>query len=74
MESMTKSSGNRSTIYQRPVEILQRLIQFDTTNPPGNEGQCISYINNLLTEFGIKTTILSRTPERPNLFYAEAIP
>ncbi len=64
---MTESSDNRSTIYQRPVEILQRLIQFDTTNPPGNEAECISFINDLLTEFGIKTTILSRTPERPNL-------
>jgi acetylornithine deacetylase/succinyl-diaminopimelate desuccinylase-like protein len=67
MESMMESSEHRLTIYQRPAEILQRLIQFDTTNPPGNEGQCISFINDLLTEFGINTTILSRTPERPNL-------
>ena len=62
-----ESSDNRLTIYQRPADILQRLIQFDTTNPPGNEGQCISFINDLLTEFGINTTLLSRTPERPNL-------
>lgn len=62
-----ESSDNRLTIYQRPVEILQRLIQFDTTNPPGNEGPCISFINDLLTEFQIDTTILSRTQERPNL-------
>jgi len=62
-----ESSDNRLTIYQRPAEILQRLIQFDTTNPPGNEGPCISFINDLLTEFQIDTTILSRTPERPNL-------
>lgn len=64
---MMESSDNRLTIYQRPAEILRRLIQFDTTNPPGNEGQCISFINDLLTEFGINTTLLSRTPERPNL-------
>jgi len=67
MESIMESSDNRLTIYQRPAEILQRLIQFDTTNPPGNEGPCISFINDLLTEFQIDTTILSRTPERPNL-------
>ena len=62
-----ESSDSRLTIYQRPAEILQRLIQFDTTNPPGNEGPCISFINDLLAEFQIDTTILSRTPERPNL-------
>ena len=58
---------NISSIYQRPSELLQRLIRFDTTNPPGNEADCISYINGLLTKAGIETTILARTPERPNL-------
>lgn len=55
------------SIYQRPVELLQRLIQFDTTNPPGNEIECITYINNLLTSAGFETTLLARTPQRPNL-------
>ena len=62
-----ESSTNISSIYQRPSELLQRLIRFDTTNPPGNEADCISYINGLLTEAGIETTILARMPERPNL-------
>ena len=61
------SAGKVSSIYQRPTELLQRLIQFDTTNPPGNESECISFINGLLTEAGIETNILSHTPERPNL-------
>jgi len=61
------STGDTSSIYQRPAELLQRLIRFDTTNPPGNESECIAYINELLTEAGIKTTILARAPERPNL-------
>jgi len=56
-----------SPIYQRPEELLVRLIQFDTTNPPGNEAECIAYINGVLTEAGIETTILARTRERPNL-------
>jgi len=56
-----------SPIYQRPTEMLQRLIRFDTTNPPGNESECIAYINGLLTDAGIETSILSRAPERPNL-------
>ncbi len=50
-----------------PVEILQRLIQFDTTNPPGNEGECIAYINRLLTDAGIATKLLAKDPLRPNL-------
>ncbi|MBC8507973.1 MAG: M20/M25/M40 family metallo-hydrolase [Anaerolineales bacterium] len=58
---------NQSSIYQRPVELLQKLVQFDTTNPPGNEIECISYINNLLQDAGFETTFLSKTPQRPNL-------
>jgi hypothetical protein len=54
-------------IYARPAELLQRLIQFDTTNPPGNEADCISYLNELLTAAGFQTTLLAKTPSRPNL-------
>ncbi len=56
-----------SSIQQRPVEILQRLIRFDTTNPPGNETDCIAYISGLLTDGGINTTILAQRADRPNL-------
>ena len=56
-----------SAIYERPAELLQQLIRFNTTNPPGNEAECISYIKELLDAAGIDSTILARTPERPNL-------
>lgn len=49
-------------IYQRPVEILQTLIQMDTTNPPGNEILCINYLDGLLKEAGFATTILAKLP------------
>jgi len=62
-----ESKHNSSAIYKRPVELLRRLIQFDTTNPPGNEAKCISFINGLLTEAGVETTIVGRASERPNL-------
>ncbi len=61
------SSGNQPPIYQRPAELLQQLIRFDTTNPPGNEAECIAYINYLLTGAGFQTTILARDSIRPNL-------
>jgi acetylornithine deacetylase/succinyl-diaminopimelate desuccinylase-like protein len=54
-------------INQNTTKILQNLIQFDTTNPPGNEVNCIEYINNLLIDAGVETTILARSPNRPNL-------
>lgn len=61
------SARDDAAIYQRPAELLQRLVRFNTTNPPGNEAACISYINQLFTEAGFSTTILAADPERPNL-------
>jgi len=48
------SADNRH-IYERPVELLQNLIRIDTTNPPGNEAECITYINELLKKAGFDT-------------------
>ncbi len=56
-----------TTAYQRPIELLQDLIRFDTTNPPGNEGECVAYLDRLLTAGGFETTILARDERRPNL-------
>ena len=47
-----------------PLEILQTLIRFDTTNPPGNETPCIHYIRDLLATFGIEARILAKVEER----------
>lgn len=57
----------KDPIYAHPVEILQQLIRFDTTNPPGNELECIRYIQSLLTDAGIKSNIYGKTKERANL-------
>jgi acetylornithine deacetylase/succinyl-diaminopimelate desuccinylase-like protein len=54
-------------IHERPVEIAQRLLRFDTTNPPGNERECVSYIEALVRAAGIETVLHARDPERPNL-------
>lgn len=48
-------------------QLLQALVRMDTTNPPGNERQCIDYLDRLLTEAGFETKVLGRVPERPNL-------
>ena len=49
------------------VALLQELIRFDTTNPPGNEEACVSHIEALLREHGIESERYERTPGRPNL-------
>lgn len=64
---MFRPSTSDQAIYERPVELLQNLIRFDTTNPPGNEAGCVAYINSLLTEAGFETTLLAKAPNRPNL-------
>ena len=58
---------NNHTIYRQPAQLLQKLIQFDTTNPPGNEAACVAYIQGLLEDAGIPSTFLARDPNRPNL-------
>jgi acetylornithine deacetylase/succinyl-diaminopimelate desuccinylase-like protein len=45
------------TSLPTPTAMLKRLIQFDTTNPPGNEAACIQYIQGLLTEAGIESQL-----------------
>jgi acetylornithine deacetylase/succinyl-diaminopimelate desuccinylase-like protein len=50
-----------------PVELLQRLIRFDTTNPPGNEAECVGFLRALLEEAGCETELYAKEPERPNL-------
>lgn len=56
-----------SKINNNPVELLQNLIRFDTTNPPGNEKGCIEYINKILINAGFETQMLAKDPNRPNL-------
>ena len=50
-----------------PTQLLQELIRFDTTNPPGNEAACIAYLDDLLRAAGIETQLLAKDPARPNL-------
>jgi acetylornithine deacetylase/succinyl-diaminopimelate desuccinylase-like protein len=49
------------------VELLRDLLRFDTTNPPGNEGECIAYVQRLVEEAGVETRIVSKDDARPNL-------
>lgn len=54
-------------IYEHPAQLLQRLIRFNTTNPPGNEAECIAYIQSVLDEVSIESTLVAKDARRPNL-------
>jgi acetylornithine deacetylase/succinyl-diaminopimelate desuccinylase-like protein len=49
------------------TELLQRLIRFDTVNPPGNEREAIEYLQAVLAGAGFQCELLAAAPERPNL-------
>jgi acetylornithine deacetylase/succinyl-diaminopimelate desuccinylase-like protein len=49
------------------VELLQRLIRFDTVNPPGDERPAQEFLAERLGAAGFACELLGRTPERPNL-------
>jgi acetylornithine deacetylase/succinyl-diaminopimelate desuccinylase-like protein len=47
--------------------LLQDLLRFDTTNPPGNETPCVKYIAQVLKRDGIDSIIFESAPGRGNL-------
>jgi acetylornithine deacetylase/succinyl-diaminopimelate desuccinylase-like protein len=51
------------------VELVRDLIRFDTTNPPGNERECVAYLHQRLTQAGCQTQVLAQAQadHRPNL-------
>ena len=65
----TRSTGcwRRSTSWLTVTELLQELIRFDTTNPPGDEAACIEFVRAQLEAAGCETTIYAKDPARPNL-------
>ncbi|HEY2259011.1 MAG TPA: M20/M25/M40 family metallo-hydrolase, partial [Solirubrobacteraceae bacterium] len=49
------------------TEVLQRLVRFNTVNPPGRERPAIEYLERYLREAGFETEQLAAVAERPNL-------
>ena len=49
------------------VDLLSRLLRFDTVNPPGDELPAQELLAELLGAAGFEVTLVGRTPSRPNL-------
>src|SRR5687768_12807038 len=49
------------------LDLLRRLVRFETVNPPGAERECVGWVEGLLRDAGIETRIVAKDPDRPNL-------
>ena len=49
------------------LDILRRLVRFETVNPPGAERECVAWTEGVLRDAGIDTRIVAKDPGRPNL-------
>jgi acetylornithine deacetylase/succinyl-diaminopimelate desuccinylase-like protein len=59
--------ADRAALERRTTEILQRLIRFNTVNPPGNEEPAQLWLRSLLEEVGFDCELPTAMPGRPNL-------
>ncbi len=67
MSDGTATAAAPTSLGTDAVGLLQQLIRFNTVNPPGNEGEAQSHLQNLLTEAGWECELLAADPARPNL-------
>ncbi len=58
---------DRTRLEGRTTELLQRLIRFNTVNPPGDEQAAQEFLREQLEGAGFECELLSDVPGRPNL-------
>src|SRR5436190_2488880 len=54
-------------MQEETTQVLQRLVRFNTVNPPGNEREAQEYLADYLRRAGLDVELLGRTEPRPNL-------
>ena len=68
---LTSNRAPKENVVELPsaVELAQRLIRFDTSNPPGGERECALWIKSLLDEHRIDNQVLhpAGLPDRGNV-------
>lgn len=55
------------TLAGDAVELLRKLVRFDTVNPPGDERPAMEYLAGVLAAAGFECELLGSEPGRPNL-------
>ena len=54
-------------MQQETADVLQRLVRFNTVNPPGNEREAQEYLAGYFEGAGLEVELHGRTEPRPNL-------
>jgi acetylornithine deacetylase/succinyl-diaminopimelate desuccinylase-like protein len=67
MEEGTATTAVPQGLGPSAVDLLGRLIQTNTVNPPGNEGEAQGFLREMLTAAGFECELLEAEPGRPNL-------
>jgi acetylornithine deacetylase/succinyl-diaminopimelate desuccinylase-like protein len=67
MEEGTATTAVPQGLGPSAVQLLGRLIQTNTVNPPGNEGEAQEFLRERLTSAGFECELLEAEPGRPNL-------
>jgi acetylornithine deacetylase/succinyl-diaminopimelate desuccinylase-like protein len=67
MEEGTATTAVPESLGPSAVELLGRLIQANTVNPPGNEGLVQGFLHEGLTAAGFECELLEAEEGRPNL-------
>jgi acetylornithine deacetylase/succinyl-diaminopimelate desuccinylase-like protein len=67
MEEGTVATAVPQDLGPRAVDLLGRLIQTNTVNPPGEEGPVQEFLAGTLSAAGFECELLSAEPRRPNL-------
>lgn len=62
-----KSKIDWAAVETDAAQLLSRYLQFDTTNPPGNEAPAIEFIADTLRRRGFTPQIIHSAPGRANL-------
>ena len=56
-----------SAVENEAARLLSQYIQFDTTNPPGNEAAAVEFLADIFRERGFDPRMLNSAPGRANL-------
>jgi acetylornithine deacetylase/succinyl-diaminopimelate desuccinylase-like protein len=63
----TAPPAGTAALQEETTRVLQRLIRFNTVNPPGDEREGQEWLAGYLGDAGFEVELLGATPERPNV-------
>src|SRR5438046_4168412 len=67
VRTYTRGVPEAQDLERRTTELLQRLIRFNTVNPPGNEQAAQEHLRERLEAAGFECELLAAVEGRPNL-------